>query len=84
MRSLVPVITIDRVEDAGLLAGALMQGGIPYAEITLRTPAAARAIDRMRSKAPRMAVGAGTVLTVEQADRAVRSAAQYLVSPAFD
>lgn len=81
---LVPVITIDRAEDAGWLGAALMQGGIPYAEITFRTPAAAEAIDRMRSEAPQMKVGAGTVLTVEQADRAVKSGAQYLVSPAFD
>jgi 2-dehydro-3-deoxyphosphogluconate aldolase/(4S)-4-hydroxy-2-oxoglutarate aldolase len=81
---LVPVITIDRADDAGPLAAALVQGGIPYAEITFRTPAAAHAIDRMRSEAPRLTVGAGTVLTVEQADEAVRSGAQYLVSPALD
>jgi len=81
---LVPVITIDSADDAGSLAAALTQGGISYAEITFRTPAAAQAIERMRSEAPRMTVGAGTVLTVEQADRAVRSGAQYVVSPAFD
>jgi 2-dehydro-3-deoxyphosphogluconate aldolase/(4S)-4-hydroxy-2-oxoglutarate aldolase len=81
---LVPVITIERADDAGPLATALVQGGIPYAEVTFRTPAAAHAISRMRSEAPRMTVGAGTVLTVEQADQAVTSGAQYLVSPAFD
>jgi 2-dehydro-3-deoxyphosphogluconate aldolase/(4S)-4-hydroxy-2-oxoglutarate aldolase len=81
---LIPVITIERAEDAGSLAAALVQGGIPYAEITFRTPAAAQAIEAMRSEAPQMMVGAGTVLTVEQADQAVRSGAQYLVSPAFD
>jgi 2-dehydro-3-deoxyphosphogluconate aldolase/(4S)-4-hydroxy-2-oxoglutarate aldolase len=81
---LVPVITIDRAAEAGALAAALMQGGIRYAEIAFRTPAAAEAIDRMRSEAPQMTVGAGTVLTVEQADQAVRSGAQYVVSPAFD
>jgi 2-dehydro-3-deoxyphosphogluconate aldolase/(4S)-4-hydroxy-2-oxoglutarate aldolase len=81
---LVPVITIDRVDDAGPLGVALLQGGIPYAEITFRTPVAAQAIDRMRSDAPQMTVGAGTVLTVEEADQAVRAGAQYLVSPAFD
>jgi 2-dehydro-3-deoxyphosphogluconate aldolase / (4S)-4-hydroxy-2-oxoglutarate aldolase len=80
----VPVITIDRVDDGGSLAAALMAGGILYAEITFRTPAAAEAIDRMRSEAPQMIAGAGTVLSVEQADRAVRSGAQYVVSPAFD
>jgi 2-keto-3-deoxy-6-phosphogluconate aldolase len=81
---LVPVITIDRADDAGAPAAALVQGGIPYAEITFRTPAAAHPIDRMRSEAPQLTVGAGTVLTVEQADRAVRSGAQFLVSPALD
>jgi 2-dehydro-3-deoxyphosphogluconate aldolase / (4S)-4-hydroxy-2-oxoglutarate aldolase len=81
---LVPVITIDRAQDAGLLAAALLQGGIRYAEITFRTPAAAHAIDRMRSDAPHITVGAGTVLTIEHAERAVRSGAQYLVSPAID
>ena len=81
---LVPVITIDRADDAGSLAAALIQGGIPYADITFRTPAAAEAIDRMRSEAPEMMVGAGTVLTVDQAEQAVRSGAQYLVSPALD
>jgi 2-dehydro-3-deoxyphosphogluconate aldolase/(4S)-4-hydroxy-2-oxoglutarate aldolase len=81
---LIPVITIDRAADAGSLAAALIQGGIHHAEITFRTPAAAHAIDAMRSEAPRMTVGAGTVLTVEHADRAVQSGAQFVVSPAFD
>jgi 2-dehydro-3-deoxyphosphogluconate aldolase/(4S)-4-hydroxy-2-oxoglutarate aldolase len=81
---LVPVITIDRADEAGSLAAALVKGGIPYAEITFRTPAAAHAIDRMRSQAPQMTVGAGTVLTIEQADQALRSGAQYVISPAFD
>ena len=81
---LVPVITIDRADDAGALAAALIRGGILHAEITFRTPAAAHAIDRIRREAPEMTVGAGTVLTVEQADQAVRSGAHYLVSPAFD
>jgi 2-dehydro-3-deoxyphosphogluconate aldolase / (4S)-4-hydroxy-2-oxoglutarate aldolase len=81
---LVSVITIDRADDAGSVAAALVEGGIFYAEITFRTSAAAHAIDRMRSDVPQMTVGAGTVLTLEQADRAVRCGAQFLVSPAFD
>jgi 2-dehydro-3-deoxyphosphogluconate aldolase / (4S)-4-hydroxy-2-oxoglutarate aldolase len=81
---LVPVITIDRADDAGALGAALIQGGIPFAEVTFRTPAAAHAIDRMRSEVPQITVGAGTVLTVEQAQEAVSSGAQYLVSPAYD
>lgn len=81
---LVPVITIDRARDADRLGAALLQGGITYAEITFRTPAAAEAIERMRKAVPHLTVGAGTVLSVDQADQAVRSGAQYLVSPAFD
>jgi 2-dehydro-3-deoxyphosphogluconate aldolase/(4S)-4-hydroxy-2-oxoglutarate aldolase len=82
--SVVPVITIERADDAGSLAAALVQGGIPFAEVTFRTPAAAHAIDRMRSEAPQMTVGAGTVLTLEQADQAVTAGAHFLVSPALD
>lgn len=81
---LVPVLTIDRADHAGSLARALVQGGIRYAEVTFRTPAAAHSIDRMRSEAPQLTVGAGTVLTLEQADQAVGSGAQFLVSPALD
>ena len=81
---LVPVITIDCADDAGSLAAALLQGGIRHAEVTFRTPAAAQAIERMRGEVPEITVGAGTVLTVEQAELAVRAGAQYLVSPAFD
>jgi 2-dehydro-3-deoxyphosphogluconate aldolase/(4S)-4-hydroxy-2-oxoglutarate aldolase len=81
---MVPVITIDRADDAGSLAAALLQGGIRYAEITFRTPAAAHAIERIRSEVPEMTVGAGTIRTLEQADQAVRAGAQYLLSPAFD
>jgi 2-dehydro-3-deoxyphosphogluconate aldolase / (4S)-4-hydroxy-2-oxoglutarate aldolase len=78
------MFTIERAGDASPLAAALVKGGIPYAEITFRTPAAAQAIDAMRSEVPQIMVGAGTVLTLEQADQAVRSGAQYVVSPAFD
>ena len=79
-----PVITIDRADHAGPLAGALLQGGIAHAEVALRTPAAAEAIERMRGEAAQMTVGAGTVLSVEQANRAVSSGAHFLVSPALD
>jgi 2-dehydro-3-deoxyphosphogluconate aldolase / (4S)-4-hydroxy-2-oxoglutarate aldolase len=81
---LVPVITIDRAEDAVLLARALLDGGISCAEITFRTAAAAEAIRRMSSELRAMLVGAGTVLTVQQADQAARAGAQYIVSPGFD
>jgi 2-dehydro-3-deoxyphosphogluconate aldolase/(4S)-4-hydroxy-2-oxoglutarate aldolase len=81
---LVPVIKIDRAEDATPLARALAAGGLPAAEITFRTPAAAAAIRRIAGAVPDLILGAGTVLTVEQAAQAVEAGAQYLVSPGFD
>lgn len=80
----VPVIAIDRAEDAVPLARALLAGGIGCAEITFRTEAAAEAIRRIASEVGEMLVGAGTVLTVQQAEQAVLAGAQYIVSPGFD
>ena len=81
---LVPIITIDRAEDAVPLARALLAGGVGCAEITFRTIAAAEAIRRMISEVREMLVGAGTVLTVQQAKQAIQAGAQYIVSPGFD
>jgi len=81
---LVPVITIERPEDAAPLARALLDGGLGCAEITFRTPAAAGAIHRIASEQHELLVGAGTVLTVQQAQRAVDAGAQFIVSPGFD
>ena len=81
---LVPVITIDRAEDAVPLARALLAGGVGCAEITFRTTAAAEAIRRMTGEVRDILVGAGTVLTVPQAEQAVQAGAQYIVSPGFD
>ena len=81
---LVPVITINRPQDAVPLARALLQGGIPCAEITFRTPSAAEAIRKIADECPEMLVGAGTVLTVQQAEQAVQAGARYIVSPGFD
>ena len=80
----VPVIAIDRAEDAVPLARALLAGGIGCAEITFRTAAAAEAIRRLTGEVREMLVGAGTVLTVQQAEQAVLAGAQYIVSPGFD
>nr|HET6904515.1 bifunctional 4-hydroxy-2-oxoglutarate aldolase/2-dehydro-3-deoxy-phosphogluconate aldolase [Ktedonobacteraceae bacterium] len=79
-----PVIALERVEDAVPLARALLAGGIDCAEITFRTPAAAEAIRRMSGEVGEMLVGAGTVLTVQQAEQAILAGAQYIVSPGFD
>jgi 2-dehydro-3-deoxyphosphogluconate aldolase/(4S)-4-hydroxy-2-oxoglutarate aldolase len=80
---LVPVVRIERVEDAGPLGDALKRGGLPCAEITFRTPAAPAAIARIVSAHPDFVVGAGTVLTVDQAGQALDAGAQFVVSPGF-
>src|SRR2546423_6827403 len=81
---LVPVITINREEDAVPLARALLDGGVGCAEITFRTAAAAGAIRKMTGEVHEMLIGAGTVLTVQQAQQATLAGAQYIVSPGFD
>jgi len=80
----VPVITIDRSQDAVPLARALLNGGIGCAEITFRTASAEEAIQRISGECHEMLVGAGTVLTVQQAEQATRAGAQYIVAPGFD
>lgn len=81
---IVPVIKIDDAAKAAPLAKALMEGGIPAAEVTFRTAEAAQAIRRMTSEAPDILVGAGTVLTIDQAKQAVDAGAQFIVSPGFN
>ena len=80
----VPVVAIERSEDAVELGRALVAGGLPCAEITFRTAAAEEAIRRISSSLPEIIVGAGTVLSVDQADRAVSAGAQFIVSPGFN
>src|SRR5437868_11802251 len=80
----VPVIAIDRADDAVPLARALLAGGIGCAEITFRTAAAAEAIRRLTGEVHEMLIGAGTVLTVQQAEQATLASAKYIVSPGFD
>lgn len=81
---LIPVITISRPEDAEPLGRALLAGGIDCAEVTFRTTNAAEVIRRMSGELDKMLVGAGTVLTVQQAEQAVGAGARYIVSPGFD
>lgn len=78
---IIPVIKLNRVEDAIPLANALLAGGIPVAEVTFRTEAAAEGIALIRREVPQMLVGAGTVLSTEQAIAAVEAGAQFVVSP---
>lgn len=82
MHRLVPVIVIDDATRATGLADALVEGGLPLAEVTFRTAAAGEAITRMREHGG-VTVGAGTVLTPAQVDAAVDAGAQFVVSPGF-
>lgn len=80
----VPVVVIDRVEDAKPLGEALVKGGLKCAEVTFRTAAAADAIKIMTDNFPDMLVGAGTVLSTKQVDEAIEAGAKFIVSPGFD
>src|SRR5688572_15519913 len=79
---LLPVIALARAADAAPLAEALLAGGLPCAEVTFRTEAAAAAIEAM-ARYPEMVVGAGTVLSTDQVDAAVDAGARFVVSPGF-
>ena len=81
---IIPVIKIDDAKDAVPLAKALIEGGRPAAEITFRTAAAADAIKAISETYPDMLIGAGTVLTPEQADTAIACGAHFIVSPGFN
>lgn len=80
----VPVVVLNDVKDAAPLAKALVEGGLPCAEVTFRTEAAAESLRIMAEAYPDMLVGAGTVLTTEQVDKAVEAGAKFIVSPGFD
>ena len=80
----IPVVVLNRTEDAKPLAKALCEGGLKCAEVTFRTDAAQESIRIMSKEYPDMMVGAGTVLTIDQVDRAVSAGAKFIVSPGFD
>ena len=79
----IPVVSLERVESAIPLAEALLNGGLPCAEITFRTTAAEPAIRAISKAFPEILVGAGTVLTEEQIERAIAAGAKFIVSPGF-
>ena len=81
---IIPVIVIDRVEQAVPLARALVDGGLPVLEVTFRTAAAADSIAAIRREVPEAIVGAGTLLTPEQVRAAVSAGAAFGVAPGFD
>ncbi len=80
----VPTLVVDAAEKAVPAARALAKGGLPCAEITFRTAAAEESIRRIAGEVPDVLLGAGTVLTIEQADRAIAAGARFVVSPGFN
>lgn len=78
---IVPVVVLDDAKDALPLAKALCEGGLPCAEVTFRTEAAAECIRIMSENYPEMLVGAGTILTTKQVDQAIEAGAKFIVSP---
>ncbi|MBF0578753.1 bifunctional 4-hydroxy-2-oxoglutarate aldolase/2-dehydro-3-deoxy-phosphogluconate aldolase [Erysipelotrichaceae bacterium RD49] len=81
---IVPVVVLDDAKDAVPLGNALVNGGLPAAEVTFRTAAAKDSIAAMRKSCPDLLVGAGTVLTTKMVDDAIEAGAQFIVSPGFD
>lgn len=81
---IVPVISIDRATDAVPLADALLEGGLPVAEITFRTPAAAAVMEKISAERPQLLVGAGTVLDLASLEAAQKSGARFGLAPGFD
>jgi 2-dehydro-3-deoxyphosphogluconate aldolase/(4S)-4-hydroxy-2-oxoglutarate aldolase len=81
---IIPVIVIEEPTNAVPLAGALLAGGLPIAEITLRTPGALEALRRITHELPEMFAGAGTVLNVRQAEQARKAGAHFVISPGLN
>ena len=82
--AVIPVGVLDDAANAVPLANALINGGLPCAEVTFRTAAAEESIYCMSKAHPNMLLGAGTVLTTDQVDRATGAGARFIVSPGFD
>ena len=83
VKRIVPVIVLENVKDAIPLGEALIAGGLPLAEITFRTQAAEASIKAMKTALPQMTVGAGTIVSVEQAERARKAGASFIVTAGF-
>lgn len=81
---IVPLVKIEHSGQAATLAEALLKGGLPCAEITFRTKCAGESIQKMVAAQPGMLVGAGTVLTVDQAKQALSAGAKFIVSPGLN
>src|SRR5215213_2401179 len=77
---LVPIVVIDKAEHAARLGEVLAAGGLPLVEVTFRTPAAESAVRALAQRGD-LLVGAGTILSTQQADRAIDAGAKFLVTP---
>jgi 2-dehydro-3-deoxyphosphogluconate aldolase/(4S)-4-hydroxy-2-oxoglutarate aldolase len=77
----IPVVVVRDAADAAPIARALVEGGLPIIELTLRTPAALAAIERIANEVPEIIIGAGTIVDISQPKRALAAGAQFLVSP---
>ena len=81
---IIPVVVLNDAKDAAPLAKALIEGGLPCAEVTFRTAAAEESIRIMSTEYPELFVGAGTVLTIDQANRAIAAGAKFIVAPGLN
>lgn len=81
---IIPVVVLNDAKDAAPLGEALMAGGLPAAEVTFRTDAAEESIKILKKEFPDMLLGAGTVLTTEQAERAAAAGAEFIVAPGLN
>lgn len=81
---IIPVITINDPKSAGALGSALLDGGLPIAEIALRTPTSIESLRRITQEQPELFAGAGTVLNVRQAEQARRAGAHFIISPGYN
>lgn len=81
---ILPVVVLEQEKDAAPLAEALVEGGLPAAEITFRTEAAAGAIKKIKEAFPQMLVGAGTIFRCDQVNRAIEAGAEFIVSPGLN
>lgn len=81
---IIPVIAFNSVDEAVPLCKALVAGGLPAAEVTFRTACAEECIQIINKEVPEMLLGAGTVLTIEQADKAMAAGASFIVAPGYD
>ena len=80
---IIPVIVIEEPKNALPLAAALLSGGLPIAEITMRTKGALESLRRIKGEQREMFAGAGTVLNVRQAQQAKNAGAEFVISPGF-